>query len=247
MYVSFCERLCIYLKRLNFEGKMVIRNEFLINLAAHNNIVLGCFCGNCRNGRVLRFSTYTNAHLYDLFKNKLPSKDESRLDKYHQNVLDLIVAGKVYKESSLENTGYRYFKSWAKNQPRFTNWTPKEFNKFCTDVNETCDVYEHWDAIVRNLTDSRMDQVDARRFSVRYFSLAKSIDWCLSYNEMIRKKGKRSEEPLYPADKYNAIFQNILASGILDDIENDPYVASMIGGRLQADMVRHCRLRYQPH
>ena len=226
---------------------MVFPNVFLINLVAHDNIVGNCFCGNCRNQRVLRFSRYTNAQLYELFKNRLPLKGESRLDNYHKIVLDLIVAGKVYKESCLENTGYRYFKSWAKNQVTFAEWNPKDLNKFCADVNEACDVFEHWDQIVRNLTDSRMDEIDARRFSVRYFYLAKSLDWCLNYNEIIRKKTKRRDEPLYPDDKYNAIFQNILASGILDDIEHDPHVASMIGGRLQADLVRHCRYRYQPY
>ena len=157
--------------------------------------------------------------------------------------MDLIVAGKVYKESCLENTGSRYFKSWAKNQAMFAAWSVKDLNKFCADVNEAYDVFEHWDQIVRNLTDSRMDQIDARRFSVRYFYLSKTLDWCLNYNEIIRKKTKRRDEPLYPDDKYNAIFQNILASGILDDIQHDPYVASMIGGRLQADMVRYCTNR----
>ena len=225
---------------------MVIPNDFLINIVVHNNVVNGCFCEICRNQRVLRFSRHSIAQLYELFKDRLPFKAESRLDEYHENVLDLIVAGKVYKESCLENTGYRYFKSWAKKEATFSDWTPKDLNKFCADVNEACDVFEHWDKIVRNLTDSRMGQIDARRFSVRYFYLAKSLDWCLNYNEIIRKKTKCHDEPLYPNDKYNAIFQNILASGILEDIEHNPNIASMIGGRLQADLVRHCSYRYQP-
>lgn len=228
-------------------SNMVVRNDFLVSFAVHNNLLADCFCGNCRHLRVVRFSRYTNAELYDLFTNKLPEKDDIRLHRYHKNVLDMIAAGKVYKDSCLENTGYRYFKSWAKNQPAFVNWEEKELNKFCGGVNEACDVFDHWDVIVRNLTDSRMDQIDARRFSVRYFYLAKSIDWCLNYNEQLRKKGKRCDEPRYPEDKYNAIFQNILASGILDDMDppNDPHVASMLGGRLQSDLVRVCQRRQQ--
>ena len=34
---------------------------------------------------------------------------------------------------------------------------------------------------------------------------------------------------------------------ILDDISYDPQVASIIGNRLQSDMVAHCRRRYQPY
>ena len=93
-----------------------------------------------------------------------------------------------------------------------------------------------------------MNEIDARRFSVRQFYLAKSLDWCLCYNEMLRKKKKNgSDEPLYSEDKYAEIIRNILLSGILDDISYDPRIASIIGNRLQTDMVAHCRRRYQPY
>ncbi len=228
---------------------MVIPNEFLLSIVVHDNIIKGCFCGSCRNERVLLCSRHSVAELFTLFRDMLPFKCESRLDKYHEDVLKSIVTGKVYKDSCLENTGYQNFKSWAKNQATFADWTPGKFNKFCVEVNEACNVFEHWEQIVRNLTDPRMDQIDARRFSVNYFNHAKRLDWCLSYNELIRNKAKcrGGDEPLYPTDKYNAIFQNILASGILDDIEHDPRVASMIGGRLQAEIVSRCRTRYRPY
>ena len=56
--------------------------------------------------------------------------------------------------------------------------------------------------IVANLTYQRM-QFDARGFSVRMFSLSNSIEWCLSYNDQLRrKKGKMSTE-FYSCDPYN--------------------------------------------
>ena len=228
---------------------MVVHNEFLLYGDVHNNLRADCFCGNCRHLRVVNFSVHTNAELYDLVKNRLPERDDIRLYKYHRNVLDTIAASKVYKDSSLENSGYKYFKSWAKNQAAFATWDAKQLDQFCQSVNEACVVFDNWDKICRNLTDSRMDQIDARRFSVRYFYLSKSLDWCLTYNEQLRKKGKRSDEPRYPEDKYQEILQHIIASGILTDTEpaNDPHVAAMLGGRLQSDLVRICRTRqHQP-
>ena len=50
------------------QSKMVIPNDFLVNIVEHNNIVSGCFCEICRNQRVLRFSRHGIAQLYELFK-----------------------------------------------------------------------------------------------------------------------------------------------------------------------------------
>ena len=191
---------------------------------------------------------YNGAQLFHLFHDLLSAKSDSRLDKYHESVLDLIVSGYAYKKSCLDNSGFLTFKPWAKGQAIFEDWTPKDFNAFCADVNEASKVFEHWNQIVSNLTDRRMTYIDARRFSVNFFYRAKEIDWCLIRNEQNRPKGnRRGEEPLYTADKYNALFQSILASGILDDIEHEPCAASMLGGRLQSDLVRHCRRRYRPY
>ena len=92
-----------------------------------------------------------------------------------------------------------------------------------------------------------MDQIDARRFSIRQFYLAKKISWCLEYNESLRIKGKAKNNVPYPEDKYNDILQYIIASGILDDVDNDPQIAASIGGRIQSDMVRRANSRYRPY
>ena len=86
---------------------------------------------------------------------------------------------------------------------------------------------------------------DTRRFSVHMFYESKSLAWCLSYNEQLRKKGKMSkDQPFYPIDKFNNIFQNILDSKILDDVEFNPQVAAAIGGRLQSELISYCKVRH---
>ena len=48
---------------------------------------------------------------------------------------------------------------------------------------------------------------------------------------------------LYPKDKFEAIFQNIIDSGILDDIDHDTSIAASIGGRLQTKIISYCKVR----
>ena len=208
-----------------------------------------CYCLGCRNRRLIvaRNNGLTNNELYGLFMRELVEKEEIRLDKLFKTTMQQVVLGKAYKDSSLENTNYIYFKSWAKHQPNFRHLSEKELSKFCAKVNEACDVFDNWDTIVTNLTDSRMDQIDARRLSVRQFYLAKRIEWCLSQNELLRKKVKSDDGAPYPEDKYNDIMQYILNTGILDDVKNNPQIAAIIGGRLQGDMVRRAKARYRPY
>ena len=228
---------------------MVIPNDFLLNIAVHNRIVGNCFCQGCRDRRLRQVIDvgYTNNELYNLFIYELVEKEDIRLEKLHQATLQQIVHGKAYKTSSLENTNYRYFKSWAKTQENFADLSAKELSKLCDKVNEASVVFDSWDSIVFNLMDDRMDQIDARRFSVRQFYMAKNINWCLSYNEMLRKKGKNEDLAPYPEDKYNDILQYIINTGILDDVNNNPQIAAIIGGRLQSDMVRRSNARYRPY
>ena len=107
--------------------------------------------------------------------------------------------------------------------------------------------FDNWDRIVNNLTDERVSAIDARRLSLGELYLAKNIDWCLSLNDQLRRKEKRVAEPLWPKEKFDNIFQNIIQSGIFEDIQHSPSVAASLGGRLQNAMVAYCRQRYQPY
>ena len=220
---------------------MVVRNKFLINVVVHDTIIGNCFCDGCRARHLHQVSGCTNNELYALFMRVLPDQEEVRLDKLHQTVLSEIVHGKAYKESSIANTNYIYFKSWAKHAPQFQHLPAKELAKICRRVNEASSVFDNWDTIVNNLTDTRMDQIDARLLTVGLFFEAKSLSWCLRHNENIRRSKRKNQdnegEPSYPEDKYNAIMQHIYNSGILDDAGNDPKIAAMIGRRIQRDMV----------
>lgn len=222
---------------------MVIRNGFLVNLTVHNHVMNGCFCQECRVGRSVQYRVYNNRHLFRLFKSRLPHEENTKLMKCFESVLTLIVVGKVYKDSCLANTGYVQFKSWANVQPQYSDWEPKALKAFCDRVNDAAYVFDNWDVIIQNLMDARMDCLDARRFSVGQFKQAKELSWCLIENENLRRNSRKPDEPRYPEDKYKDILQNILNSGILDDIDRDPHVAAMIGKRLQKDIVQRCRLR----
>ena len=196
---------------------MVIRNEFPLNLVVHDRVVGNCFCAECRLRRLRQIMT--NGQLYKqrfvcCFHERVGSKRRTTVEQpFHKTILQQVVYGKAYKDSSLENTNYRYFKSWAKSQPNFAHLSKEELSKFCDKVNEANVVFDSWDVIVSNLTDHRMDQIDARGLSVRQLYLAKNINWCLSYNEMLRKKGRNEDEVPYPEEKYRDIFQYIVNSG----------------------------------
>ena len=223
---------------------MAIPNKFL-----SSHVEANCFCGRCRIYRldIITGIGYTINELHNLFTRELVEEEEERLDRLYQATIQLIIYGKAYKESCLRNTGYTYFKSWAKTQPEFEHLTTKNLQKFCDRVKKASTAFDQWDIIVKNLTDIRMTYIDARRFSVAQFWEARSLAWCLNYNENLRPKGKNHGEKSYPEDKYQLIFQQILNSGILDDIDNDPQIASCIGGRLQSDMVRRANSRYRPY
>ena len=224
-----------------------IPNDFLLRLGVHNDVIPNCFCVDCRERRLIATRNLTQQRLYHMFSDVLPLRENGNLNKLFENTLKQIVVGSVYKDTALVQSGYRYFKAWAKQENQFAHLSKKELTLLCNKVNEASSVFSNWDQIVANLTDGRMTQIDARRFSVRQFFLAKSLDWCINYNEILRKKNRRTDEPLYPADKYAAIFQHIVASGILHDVDHDPQIASVIGSRLQLDMVTYCRRRFHPY
>ena len=228
---------------------MVIPNIFLVDYQQHNVIMVNCFCDTCRRLRLQRIEerNLSQEQMYRNFKNMLPHKEDLCLDKVFANTVDIIVSGKAYKSKCLDGTGYKYFRSWCKHEPQFAGLPDKELSKFCDKVNEACWVFDNWEKIVSNLTDERMVEIDARRLSVSQLYLAKNIEWCLALNDTLRRKSKRIGEPLYPKEKFDNIFQNIIESGILEDIEHNPSSAASIRGRLQTAMITYCRRRYQPY
>ena len=161
-----------------------------------------------------------------------------------------IVHGKVYKEECLSDNTYKYFKSWAKNQPEYQpllRENKKEFERHCADVNEATYCFDNWELIVSNLTDKRMSSIDARNFSVSKFYRASNIDWCLEYNEKVRRKERSQGRLPYSQGQIDDIFQHIIRSGIFDDIDHDPKLAAGIGDRLQRKMTSYCRRKHKPY
>lgn len=158
----------------------------------------------------------------------------------------MFVKAKAYRDSCLFGTRFRYFKSWARTKIQFNLLTEEEFNKCCIRINQCAYVFENWEAIATNLADPRITAIDARRLSFNQFYRAKNMDWCLSYNEVLRQKASSVEDPSYTEEKFNEIFNFIRDSNILHDIEYKPRLAAALGERLKMRIINHCR-RINPY
>ena len=112
-------------------------------------------------------------------------------------------------------------------------------DKFSREVNEIDLVYQGWNQIVSNLTDPRLMHVDARKFSINQFYCARNQEWCLNNNDMMRDGGE--DDIIYEEHKYQRIIRYIIQSGILDDIDHDDQLTSMLGRRIQRDLMRISR------
>ena len=75
--------------------------------------------------------------------------------------------------------------------------------------NEAAYCFDKWGLIVGNLTDKRMSSIDAHTFSVSKFYRASNIDWCLEYNEKVRRKERSQGGLPYSEGQIDDIFQHI--------------------------------------
>ena len=183
------------------------------------------------------------SHVLDL----LPQRENQCLNNLFGSTIKRIVQGKAYKQTALNVSGMTYFKSWAKQQPQFQGFTRKDMDKFCRNVNTASSVFDKWQLISTNLADPRLTEIDARRFSINQFYEAKSMDWCLSYNEILRRKGNRVDDPDYTDEKFNDIFSYIVQSKILTDIRHQENLAARLGERLKMSMISYYKRRRQPN
>ena len=192
--------------------------------------------------RLEELSQLPTRNLFHEFTIHLPSMENEQLMKVHETVLKIIVAGKCYKDRCLRNTGYTQWKSWANTQAQFQPplWTAMQLKKLADVINNADFVYDNWGTIVQNLTDPRIDQLDARRFSLKLFRKAADISWCLLENETKRHNAGMAEQ-LYDYAKYIALLNHIKTSGILHDFGHDQHVAAMLMKKLARDVIKHCK------
>jgi hypothetical protein len=237
----------------DFVGPPISPNTFLIeNSQLHNDF---CFCIQCRKGRAdaIIGPRRTKDYLRLNFIKHLQLGREERSNSVFENTQVQIIHGAVYKETCLSNTTFKYFKCWAKEQPEYLpliNGTKKDqniFSRHCCEVNDAAYCFENWEKIVSNLVDGRMTAIDAKTFSVHCFREAASLDWCLAYNEKVRRKCKRKGDPAYSTAKIDDIFNHIIDSGILNDIAHDPQLAAGIGEQLQRKLTSYCRRHRAQH
>jgi len=205
-----------------------------------------CFCLPCRNRQVQAIGDKREASLRNALLQVIPNERRNRADMLFQETMKQIVYGKLYKDVCMATTTYKLFKCWAKKQPIYIPYAEgnatrrREFNLHCKLVNDAAFVFQHWETIVDNLTDWRMDSIDARTFSVGYFAKAYSINWCVEYNQKVKNRcSKKSDEKHYSKDDINGIFQHILSTGILDNA--DMGIASAIGQNIERLCVDYAR------
>ena len=87
-----------------------------------------------------------------------------------------------------------------------------------------------------NLTDTRLSHIDARRFSIDSFYRARNLNWCLNQNDLLRRRG--DADKVYEEHKYQSIIHFIISTDILLDIEHDDLLTSMLGRRIQRDLMK---------
>lgn len=225
-------------------------NLFLLKLDHEDET---CFCGECRARRFNEISVEGVVNIKAMCLDILPFGREKKANIVFRTTLLQILYGQAYKEACLAETTYVYWKSWAKTQPEFeylvngSDQRKREFDDLASEITEAASVFHSWDKIIENLTDYRMTSIDARTFSVHMFYRAKSIDWCLGYNEKLRKKSKLVGELPYSQEKVEDIFTYMINSGIFQDIKHDPKLAAGIGEALQRKMTSHCRRTKRRH
>jgi hypothetical protein len=214
-------------------------NHILLPSFRRNGIHLQfCFCEHCRLAKYLEVHNqgFTHGQLFDLAFERIPRTENARLNSLFRLTLKKIIYGKVYKDACLRNTPYEDFGWWARTQPNFMRLDKTVREKFCRDVNQIDVVYRDWGKIVTNLTDPRLHHLDARKFSIDQFYRARNEDWCLNYNDLLRMGGRA--DLVYEEHKYQRILRYIIYSDILDDINHDAILTSMLGRRLQKDLMR---------
>ena len=229
---------------------MAFHNSHLLTIPQEHNVVTGnCLCERCRELRLTAAMNEPEQERFGHFiaLDILPRREERCLNDIFAVTIKQIVQGRAYKRIALENTGYKYFKSWAKNQRQFRNFENKEMEKFSSKINKCSLVFDKWTLIASNLSDPRITEIDPRRFSVNQFYQARSIDWCLSYNDILRQKKGKVQDPVYSDEKFDDIFNYIVNTGILGDIGHQENLAAGLGERLKMRMISHCRRRQHPY
>ena len=233
-----------------FNNNETYARNFFLRVQFHD---VECFCVPCRN-RILTDLANANQnfnHLRHQVLNVIPNERQAKSNAVFEVTKRQIVVGKLYKDKCLEGTRYKLFKCWAKKQPFYMPYLDgnsqhkKEFDRHCDLVNHAAHAFENWEKIVANLTHPMITSIDARCFSVEYFYRAATFSWCIEYDKKISgASGKKSDENLYTRTDIDNIFQHIVSTGILDNV--DASQASSIGQQLERRCVAYALRRNPP-
>lgn len=214
-------------------------NHILLAQIRYNGVHLQhCFCQQCRTRKFdeIVAAGFTAGQLFDITFKRILQSEEAKLNEMFQLTKRKIIYGKAYKHSCLQNTPYQDFGWWVRTQPNFMRLPESVREKFCIEVNQIDSVYNDWEKIVDNLTDQNLHHIDARKFSVNQFYRARNDEWCANYNDLMRGGGQA--DLVYEEHKYQRIVRFIVQTGILEDISHENILTSMLGRRLQRDLMK---------
>ena len=114
--------------------------------------------------------------------------------------------------------------------------------KLCGKVSKVKMICDDWEFIVRNLTDPRMTHVDARRFGIRQFYKARSIDFCLDQQRIYGPKEQTEpENQEFSEHKYQEVKNSIVTTNILSDVSHSKEQGKLLSTRLKIDIDRMCQ------
>ena len=169
------------------------RNLFLLEADCASNL---CFCWQCRQNKVARFSSMPMDEMFT-FITTLGNVREMNLERVFFTTLKQIANGKAYYDACLRGTRFKKWKPWAKKQDAFKRLPDAKLTKIANFVNDCRVCYERWDDIVRNLTDPMFSNIDASTLSVHYLRRASGRNWCTRYNDSLAVRRVQQGDPSY--------------------------------------------------
>jgi hypothetical protein len=168
----------------------------------------------------------------------LKQQSETQRNNRFQNTLDTIIACVSFKRLCGTGVGKWLGEHCPDLDPRVS-----------ATITERCKlsaaIFMNWGTIVHNLTNSEMEDVDPRDFTLRKLYNARNISWCLREKKNVEPETAKptavENKQEYDEALYNSILDNIKNSGILQGVNHDSVQAGLIAERIRSDLQKICK------
>jgi hypothetical protein len=214
----------------------------MANARRQNEFMLTAF-----DDRQMLLQTSLANHTVDQLKDlviALKRNSEIHRNNRFQNTLDTIIACVSFKRLCGTGVG-----KWLGDH--YQNLDPRLRASITERCKLSAAIFMNWDTIVHNLTNSEMEDVDPRDFTLRKLYNARNISWCL--REKKQNAEQESTKPPAVENKqeydealYNSVLNNIKDSGILQCVNHDSVQADLIAARIKSDLQKICKEAREP-